>query len=57
MSDLFEIEYANAHGGVHRMFKVPAKGPVQLVIYSGIAGVAQDIFVKCKNLRLTECIE
>lgn len=57
MRDIFDIEYANAQGGFHRMFNVPSKGAVQLIIYSGIAGAAQNISVKCKNLRLTECVE
>lgn len=57
MRDLFDVEYANAQGGLYRMFKVPTKGTIQLIIYSGVAGAAQNISVKCKNLRLTECVE
>lgn len=57
MRELFDIEYANAQGGLHRMFKVPTKGTFQLIIYSGVAGAAQGISVKCTNLRLTECVE
>lgn len=57
MRELFDIEEGNAQGGFHRMFKVPSTGAVQLIIYSGIAGAAQNISVKCKNLRLTECVE
>ena len=57
MRDLFDIEYANAQGGLYRMLKVPTKGTIQLIIYSGVAGAAQNISVKCKNLRLTECVE
>lgn len=57
MREFFDIEEGNAQGGFHRMFKVPSKGTIQLIIYSGVAGAAQGISVKCTNLRLTECVE
>ena len=57
MRDLFDIQLVNTQGGIRWMFKVPLKGQNQLIIYSGIAAAAQNISVKCTNVRLTECIE